>query len=170
MTGCQSEYLQRWTGSLQGTPEDCKGLMEVIRDRLGRPKLACNFFLQCPFAAQKHIVAQPWFPEMAEPEAVDEKNDFSRQLALLIVVAQNLNEEVPEGMVNGTAFPAWAQDGFVAAYKDLNLQQNDQRPPEPAHQKQPEPGKQTTIRIGRKRQYRSGIPVGGREFEPAIGK
>jgi hypothetical protein len=98
--------------------------MRIIVDRL-QPELACNFFLACPFAAQKQIVAQPRFPELAGPETVDKKLLFSRQLALLVATAQNHNEEVPTEMVTGEAYPAWVMEsGFKEAYDEFCHHQN----------------------------------------------
>lgn len=127
-------------GNLQGAPEDCELLMRVILDRL-RPELACNFFLACPFAAQKQIVAQPQFLELAKRETVDEKQNFSTQLALLVATAQNLNEEVPTEMVTGAAYPAWVMEGgFKEAYdqfchqqNNLNIHREGQQPTDPTY-------------------------------------
>jgi len=116
-------------GNLQGSPEDCKVLMGIILNRL-QPKHACKFFLACPFAAQKQIVAQPWFLKLEEPDTVDEKNDFSRQLALLVLDAENLGEEVPIEMVDGTAYPDWAKNGFKDFYDAFPSERNYQPPPD----------------------------------------
>ena len=82
-------------GTLHGELNDFATLMTAMRFEGHQPEPACILFLACPLAAKKHLVMQPWFSDLKEPQTADDKNHFLRRLCESIVDAQNNNEEFP---------------------------------------------------------------------------